>query len=266
LYNYNIKLLSERIKEERIKNNYTQERLAELCSVSRQAVTNWELGKSVPDLSSIILLAGLFKISVDSLLGLESSKKCNAACGCLSRGCLSRVSLDRSNLNHKHFTTGMLGALREVDEEICINKYLEFMANYIGANRICLYEYNHCTNEYQNTYQCKVGCLADTHKDVNDIKPCYIEQMKDKIVDSGYIYIADINDYFNKNTFAKRTFNEKGLNSLVLTSFLNENALLRIDNVPITSIHETNDFLEISINFIETILKRKNVGRRPQCK
>lgn len=38
---------SEKLKELRIKNEYSQEQLAELLNVSRQAITKWESGVSL---------------------------------------------------------------------------------------------------------------------------------------------------------------------------------------------------------------------------
>lgn len=49
--------------------NLSQEELAEKCGVSRQAVTKWETSESTPAIEKIILLADIFNISTDELLG-----------------------------------------------------------------------------------------------------------------------------------------------------------------------------------------------------
>lgn len=51
----------------------TQEELAEKLGVSRQAVTKWESGASVPDLSKLLLMAELFGVSMDKLCGRGST-------------------------------------------------------------------------------------------------------------------------------------------------------------------------------------------------
>lgn len=61
-------ILSEKITEERKKNGWSQEELAEKLSVSRQAVSKWESAQSTPDLQKIIRLAELFEVSTDYLL------------------------------------------------------------------------------------------------------------------------------------------------------------------------------------------------------
>jgi transcriptional regulator with XRE-family HTH domain len=59
--------LSEKIKEERNKMGYSQEKIAELVGVSRQAVTKWESGQSVPSMENLIALAGILEISLSEL-------------------------------------------------------------------------------------------------------------------------------------------------------------------------------------------------------
>lgn len=48
--------------------NLTQERLAELCGVSRQAVQKWEKGEALPDVYLIANMAKLFDCSVEDLI------------------------------------------------------------------------------------------------------------------------------------------------------------------------------------------------------
>ena len=47
----------------------TQEELAERLGVSRQAVTKWEAGASVPELSRLLVIADYFGVSMDKLCG-----------------------------------------------------------------------------------------------------------------------------------------------------------------------------------------------------
>ena len=63
-----IQSLGQRIKEYRIKNNMTQEFVAQSLHVSRQAVSKWETGQSVPSTSNIISLSKLFQIPASELL------------------------------------------------------------------------------------------------------------------------------------------------------------------------------------------------------
>lgn len=61
-------LFSEKLKKLRIKSEYSQEQLAELLNVSRQAITKWESGKGMPDISNLKMIANLFEVTLDSLI------------------------------------------------------------------------------------------------------------------------------------------------------------------------------------------------------
>lgn len=60
--------LGRRITELRKTNNLTQEGLAERCSVTRQTISNWENGKSYPDLEMLVFISDSFDISLDALV------------------------------------------------------------------------------------------------------------------------------------------------------------------------------------------------------
>jgi len=64
--------LAEKILQLRTAQNLSQGDLAERLDVSRQSVSKWETGQSVPDLDKIIKLADLFGITVDELVREDS--------------------------------------------------------------------------------------------------------------------------------------------------------------------------------------------------
>lgn len=70
----NIKF-AERLTELRKKKGLSQEQLAELLGVSRQAVSKWERAEATPDLDNLILLSRLYEISLDELVKEESERK-----------------------------------------------------------------------------------------------------------------------------------------------------------------------------------------------
>ena len=67
--------LGRKIRELRRSKELTQEQLADYLNISYQSVSKWETGTTLPDLSYIIPLSRLFKISTDELLGYEQSKE-----------------------------------------------------------------------------------------------------------------------------------------------------------------------------------------------
>lgn len=60
-------MLSEKIYALRRKSGLSQEQLAEKIGVSRQAVSKWEGGLSIPELDKLKALSEFFHISIDEL-------------------------------------------------------------------------------------------------------------------------------------------------------------------------------------------------------
>ncbi|MDD6466948.1 MAG: helix-turn-helix transcriptional regulator [Erysipelotrichaceae bacterium] len=52
----------------RKKENITQEEMAKKLNVSRQAISNWENGRNLPDVEMLIEISKTFHISLDELL------------------------------------------------------------------------------------------------------------------------------------------------------------------------------------------------------
>lgn len=60
--------LPEKLKQLRVNSNLTQEELAKKLFVTRQAISNWENGKNMPDTVAIVSLSRLYGVSLDELL------------------------------------------------------------------------------------------------------------------------------------------------------------------------------------------------------
>ena len=65
-------MLKERIQKLRKEKNMSQEGLADILGISRQAVTKWENGESLPDIDNLIKISNIFSTSLDKLLKDES--------------------------------------------------------------------------------------------------------------------------------------------------------------------------------------------------
>lgn len=89
-------ILADKIIEERKKNGWTQEELAQKLGVSRQSVSKWESAGAIPDLKKIIQLADLFGVSTDYLLKDEVEKE-NTETICDTDCELHRVSMEEAN-------------------------------------------------------------------------------------------------------------------------------------------------------------------------
>ena len=60
--------VSNQIRNYRKQKNLSQEDLAEKLYVSRQTISNWETGRSYPDVHNLLLLSALYEISIDELI------------------------------------------------------------------------------------------------------------------------------------------------------------------------------------------------------
>ena len=64
----------DKLKQYRLNEGFSQEQLAEKIGVSRQAITKWETKRGLPDVENMVILAELFKLTLDELV-LEEVKK-----------------------------------------------------------------------------------------------------------------------------------------------------------------------------------------------
>lgn len=67
--------IGQRIKKLRRERDITQEQLAEYLNLSASAVSQWECDRVMPDISQLPLLANLFEVSADVLLGIDVDSK-----------------------------------------------------------------------------------------------------------------------------------------------------------------------------------------------
>ena len=66
--------------ELRTRNGLSQDELAEKVFVTRQAVSRWENGETVPNTETLKQLSGLFNVSINTLLGSPRKLVCQC-CG-----------------------------------------------------------------------------------------------------------------------------------------------------------------------------------------
>lgn len=104
--------IGERLSEYRKKNKFKQAELAEKLHVSQQVISNIERGVTTPDLEQLKILADIYKVSLDQLVGrnfvrddsddyehqvINYLKQMDAQGRELSLGLLSQVAQHRGN-------------------------------------------------------------------------------------------------------------------------------------------------------------------------
>lgn len=116
-------ILADKIIEERKKNGWSQEELAEKLDVSRQSVSKWEGAQSTPDLQKILKMSELFGVSTDYLLkdDMENAEYVEAS---EEEGSVRKISMEEANafleLNKKLATGTALATALAVLCPVCL--------------------------------------------------------------------------------------------------------------------------------------------------
>ena len=66
---------AENLKSIRKEQKLSQEELAEMLGVSRQAISKWEQGEGYPEVEKLLLLSNKLNISLDNLMSTEISQQ-----------------------------------------------------------------------------------------------------------------------------------------------------------------------------------------------
>jgi len=67
--------IGETIKKLRKQKDMTQEQLAEYLNISPQAISRWEINSTLPDITLVPMLANIFDVTTDTLLGVDIDAK-----------------------------------------------------------------------------------------------------------------------------------------------------------------------------------------------
>ena len=78
------------LRELRTKNGLSQAQLAEKVHVTRQAVSRWETGETVPNVETLKLLSKLLNVSINTLLGSPRKLVCQCCGMPLDESCISK--------------------------------------------------------------------------------------------------------------------------------------------------------------------------------
>lgn len=99
--------LSEKLYTLRKKSGLSQEQLAEQLSVSRQAISKWETGQSVPESDKLIVISNYFKVSLDYLLKEDDEEQATS-------------EKDGTSLHTSSNTKWLLGIISCIGGVICL--------------------------------------------------------------------------------------------------------------------------------------------------
>ena len=87
-----------KISKLRKENNYTQEQLAVMLGVSRQAISKWENDVAYPETDKILKLSELFGCSTDYILREDDNLESEVSSGCQPPGNIMISSFDNKSV------------------------------------------------------------------------------------------------------------------------------------------------------------------------
>lgn len=101
--------LSEKLYTLRKKSGLSQEQLAEQLGVSRQAISKWESGQSIPESDKLVVISNYFKVSLDYLLKEDDEQQV-----------ISEVSQSDNSLQTSDKTRWLLGIISCIGGIVCL--------------------------------------------------------------------------------------------------------------------------------------------------
>ena len=217
------------IKELRLEKNISQNQLSEEIHVTRQAISNWENGKAIPDSDILLTLSSLFKVSINEILSGERNT---------SESNLQDITLqliDENNDKRRKIKRILLTSTISIISLFLIFLGFYFINNY---NSIKVYSVNGKSTSFKtyngifvttrNKFYLRLGKIRSRGQNnidrVNKVKLFYLNKDNRKVVilendktdilldeDFGYkeyFYSNNLNTILN-NMYLEITYNEK---------------------------------------------------------
>ena len=202
--------ISEFIKKLRIENGYSQNSLSEKLHVTRQAISNWETGKAIPDSQILLELSKLFNVSINSILSGE-----------ITDNSLEEITLNLVDENNKKKT--IIKKMFLFSTSIIASLIILFLGYYffLNYNSIKVYRIKGESNKFKTYDGLLMTTRNKTYIRLNKIEPYikteeysikkiklyYLDKKNKKIIlynkESDYISLENINGYnefyVNKN-------------------------------------------------------------------
>lgn len=105
--------IGTKIKQLRRENDVTQEKLADYLNISYQAISKWETGSALPDITMVIPIANFFGITMDELFDMDTQRQEQE---------IENLLKEKMRLDNK--------GLRKESEELMRNAVQKYPSNY----------------------------------------------------------------------------------------------------------------------------------------
>ena len=219
----NMQKIGKFILQLRQEKNLSQSDLANLIPVTRQAVSRWEKGQSIPDSSTLLIISKIFDVSINELLNGERFKKEEPKK-------LEKIALDmidKNNLQSKKFKRVLLFMVL-----IILLLSFSFLAYYFinSYNSITVYKIEGENKNFtmqngifistnQKTYFRLGKLIYNNNIEVKNVRLYYKNGNKEKTIFEDSDADILITDYYGYNEF----FPYEDINSIVKKLYLEIN-------------------------------------------
>ncbi len=219
----NMQKIGKFILQLRQEKNLSQSDLANLIPVTRQAVSRWEKGQSIPDSSTLLIISKIFDVSINELLNGERFKKEEPKK-------LEKIALDmidKNNSQSKKFKRVLLFMVL-----IILLLSFSFLAYYFinSYNSITVYKIEGENKKFtmqngifistkQKTYFRLGKLIYNNNIEVKNVRLYYKNGNKEKTIFEDSDADILITDYYGYNEF----FPYENINSIVKKLYLEIN-------------------------------------------
>lgn len=238
----------------RIEKKLSQSQLANLIPISRQAISNWEVGKSIPDSSTLVILSEIFNVSINELLSGERKK--NETISDLEQTMLAVAddNINKSKIIKKiifFFCAIIIFLLFAFFLYFFINSYDTVKIYKTGAYGDKFSSYEGVLIITKEELYFRLGSLKGDNKKINKIKVYYLDKNKNErlIFENNELDIL-IHDYFGYNEYFSFEDIEYITDNLFLEIYYDDDLVEKI------KIEAENVFSNNNLFF----KRRKNIG------
>ena len=238
--------IAEAIKSLRKKNHFTQEQLAEVCNVSRQAIAKWESGANFPDIEKIIQLSELFNVSVDELLtgkaGVRPSSQAATA------------KADGSS-NERIINEALRRAIACEDPWESVDQFISFIGEKVNCNRAYLFKAD-ADGGYRLDCSWQNPDVAPQRVCAQHITPDEAAFWQDAFAHDGRVALEGTEGIVSAYPAAFRWLKRQGVRSHLALPVAQGRRIWGIDNSAPAFLEQTFSLMNESLCFVDSLVEQ----------
>jgi transcriptional regulator with XRE-family HTH domain/uncharacterized protein (DUF2164 family) len=218
-----------KIKELRLKNGMTQEKLADLLFVSVQTISRWETAVNYPDISLLPIIAHVFEVSTDYLLGVDIER---------NKEEIEKIKIKVQEYEH----IGMLGEAISVLRD-GIRRFPKSVELQLKLGSTLVYRDEKKEDELNESIEISQMVLSSTYEE---------KYRRDAIKNMFYAYIGlnnkdsakNVYDQYIKNNLSPYDYQRLVLEGDELVDYLQQNFLNKVHGFwsDFQSLRRTNEY------------------------